>query len=120
LFTGSVFSVSIGQYFLGILPTDTEGKLGPYISVSKIWREPPFPYEGGGFGPLFVHFALLLRKKEFPRNFSKKEFLRNLQKVFPPKLMVQKCQPEYTDINRPVLVIYKYRPGGQYWDGKQL
>ena len=38
LFTGSVFSVSIGWYFLGILPpTNTEGKLGWYISVSKNW-----------------------------------------------------------------------------------
>jgi hypothetical protein len=37
LFTGLVFSVSIGWYFLGILPTNTEGKLGWYISVSKNW-----------------------------------------------------------------------------------
>jgi hypothetical protein len=34
LFTNLVFSVGIGWYFLGILPTDTEGKLGWYISVS--------------------------------------------------------------------------------------
>jgi hypothetical protein len=39
LFTGLVFSVSIGRYFLGILPTDTEGKLGRYISVLPLARK---------------------------------------------------------------------------------
>ena len=43
LYTDSVFSVGIRLVFLGILPTDTEGKLGWYISVLKKWREPPFP-----------------------------------------------------------------------------
>jgi len=40
LYTDSVFSVGIRLVFLGILPTDTEGKLGWYISVLKKWREP--------------------------------------------------------------------------------
>jgi hypothetical protein len=35
LYTDSVFSVGIRSVFLGIYHTDTEGKLGRYISVSK-------------------------------------------------------------------------------------
>ena len=34
-----VFRFGIGQYFLGILPTDTEGKLGKDFSVLCLWRE---------------------------------------------------------------------------------
>jgi hypothetical protein len=45
LFTDLVFLVGISWYFSSILPTNTEakGSLGWYISVSIIWREPPFP-----------------------------------------------------------------------------
>jgi hypothetical protein len=42
LITNLVFLVGIGWYFLGILPTNTQGKLGWYILVSKNWREPFF------------------------------------------------------------------------------
>jgi len=71
------------------------------ILVSKIWREPlkklagaPF-LKKGGLRPPFVHFPLLLkRKKGFPAVFSKKEFPRNIQKVFPPELTVQKYRPK--------------------------
>jgi hypothetical protein len=35
LLNDSVFLVGISWYFLGILPTNTKGKLGWYISVSK-------------------------------------------------------------------------------------
>jgi hypothetical protein len=35
MFTNLVFLISIGWYFLGILPTNTKGKLGWYISASK-------------------------------------------------------------------------------------
>jgi hypothetical protein len=38
-----VFCFGIGRYFPGILPTDTGGKLGWYVLVSYIWREPLFP-----------------------------------------------------------------------------
>ncbi len=41
--------VGIGWYFLGILPTDTEGKLGWYISVLKNWREPDYTHIKRGF-----------------------------------------------------------------------
>ena len=40
LYTDSVFLVGIQLVFLGILSTDTEGKLGWYISVLKKWQEP--------------------------------------------------------------------------------
>jgi hypothetical protein len=66
LFSDLVFLVGIGWYFLGILPTDTEGKLGWYISVSKKWQEPLFPSKKGSFGPLLEHSAPLLREKGFP------------------------------------------------------
>jgi hypothetical protein len=55
----------------------------------------PFFLRRGGLRPLFVHFALLLKKKkEFPQNFSKKEFPRNLKKVFLPNLTVQQYRPK--------------------------
>ncbi len=37
-------SVGIGWYFMVFLPTDTEGKLGWYILVSKNWREPYYTH----------------------------------------------------------------------------
>jgi hypothetical protein len=49
----------------------------------------PFFLRRGGLSPLIVHFALLLKKKEFPQNFSKKEFPQKLKNVFPPKFTVQ-------------------------------
>jgi hypothetical protein len=66
LFTDPVFLVGIGWYFLGILPTNTEGKLGWYILLSKNCQEPLFPSKKGGFGPLLEHSAPLLREKGFP------------------------------------------------------
>ena len=48
----SVFSVGIRSVFLGIYHTDTEGKLGRYISVLKRGQCPPFSSKGGN-GPLF-------------------------------------------------------------------
>jgi hypothetical protein len=62
----------------------------------KIGGSPLFPKKGG-IGPIFVYFALLLKKKGIPRNFSKKEFPQNLKKVFPPKLSVQQYRPKNTD-----------------------
>jgi hypothetical protein len=55
----------------------------------------PFFPRRGGLGPLFVHFALLLKKKRNSRGiFSKKEFPQNLKKVFPPNLTVQQYRPK--------------------------
>ncbi len=39
MYLDSVFRFGIGRYFLGILPTDTEGKLGKDFSVLCLWRE---------------------------------------------------------------------------------
>jgi hypothetical protein len=51
LFRNSVFLVGIGWYFLGILQTDTKEKLGWYILVLQIWREPLFHSKGGHWPP---------------------------------------------------------------------
>jgi hypothetical protein len=80
---GNIVSVFFGRYrsvFLGITNTNTREYLGLY-SVSKLWREPlkklagaPFFLRRGGLGPLFVGFALLLKKK---REFFKKRVPAN-------------------------------------------
>jgi hypothetical protein len=51
LYTDSVFSVGIRSVFLGIYHTDTEGKFGRYISVSKRGQCPPFSSKGGQWPP---------------------------------------------------------------------
>jgi len=48
LYTDSVFSVGIRSVFLGIYHTDTEGKFGGYISVSKRGQCPREVYKKGG------------------------------------------------------------------------
>ena len=51
LYTDSVFSVGIRSVFLSIYHTDTEGKFGQYISVSKRGQRPPFSSKGGQWPP---------------------------------------------------------------------
>jgi hypothetical protein len=114
LFTYSVFWDGISWYFLGILPTDTKGKLCWYILVSKNWQEPFFLSTKGGFGPLLEHSAPLLREKGFPAFFLCSQ---ELQKAFPPNPTLQKIPTGYT--SQLVPVPYQYRPESQYWDGKQ-
>jgi hypothetical protein len=58
-----------------------------------------------------------LREKEFPVDFFKKRVPRNFKKEFPPNPTLQKIPTGYT--NGLVPVPYRYRPDGQYWDGKQ-
>ena len=96
------------RYFLVIYHTDTEGKLGQYFRYFKIGGSPLFPKEGGGLRPPFVHFALLLRDKRNSRQIFKKEFPRNLQKVFPPNRTVKNTQ--LWDFGKIVIPIPKYRP----------
>jgi hypothetical protein len=115
LFTDSVFLVGIGWYFLGILPTNTEGKLGWYILVLKKWWEPLFPSKKGDFGPLLEHSAPLLRDKGFPVKFFKKNVPRNFKKEFSLNPTVQKIPTGYTNLLVPVP--YRYWSNGQYWDG---
>ena len=68
-------SVGISRY----LPYQYRRKTRSVFLVSKLWREPlkklagaPFFLRRGGLGPLFVHFALLLKKKGIPAEFFKK------------------------------------------------
>jgi hypothetical protein len=102
LLTDLVFLVGIGWYFFGILPTNTKGKLGWYILVSKNWREPLFPSKKGGYGPLLEHSAPLLREKGFLVDFFKKKISPETSKNFLPNPTVQKIPTGYT--NRLVLV----------------
>jgi len=104
LYTESVFFGPYRSVFLGIYHTDTEGKLGQYFryqkiggSPSKNWRDPLFPKKGGPRPPLCTLRPPFEEKKEFLRNYSKKEFPQNLKKVFPPKLSVQQYRPKNTD-----------------------
>ncbi len=53
LYPESVFSVGIRSVFLGNYHTDTEGKLGRYISVSKRGQCPPFSSKGGQRPPFW-------------------------------------------------------------------
>ena len=53
LYPESVFSVGIRSVFLGKYHTDTEGKLGRYISVSKRGQCPPFSSKGGQWPPFW-------------------------------------------------------------------
>jgi hypothetical protein len=59
----SVFRFGIGRYFPGILPTDTEGKLGQDVSLSYIWREPLFSLKGRLLPPFLMDQAPLLSEK---------------------------------------------------------
>ncbi len=62
----SVFLVGIGWYFLGIYQTNTKGKLGRYILISKIWREPPFSLKREAFAPFKQDSAPLMKIKRVP------------------------------------------------------
>ena len=78
-------SVSVGISWY--LPYRYRRKTRSVFSVSKFWREPlkklagaPFFLRRGGLGPLFVHFALLLKKKRNSRGiFQKKSSRENLK-----------------------------------------
>jgi hypothetical protein len=107
LYTESVFFGRYRSVFLGIYHTDTKGKLGRYIryqnfggSLSKKWREPPFSYKGGPRPPFCTLRPPFEEKKEFLRNFSKKEFPQNLKKVFPPNLTVQQYWPKIPKVQQ--------------------
>jgi hypothetical protein len=98
---GTIFRFGIGRYFPGILPTDTEGKLGRDVSVSYIWREPLFPSKGG-FCPLFDGpsppferkiSSRRIYKKEFPQNFTKWSSRQIFQyKNTEPNIPTGKCR----------------------------
>ena len=106
-------SVSISQY----LPYRYQRKTRSVFLVSKIWREPlkklaraPFFLRRGGLGPLFVHFALLLKKKRNSRGiFQKKSSRKNLKMC-----SRQSLQYNNTDQKIPIPAVsdtgkYRYR-----------
>jgi hypothetical protein len=76
-------SVGISRY----LPYRYQRKTRSVYSVSKLWREPvkkmagaPFFLRRGGLGPLFVHFALLLKKKRNSCGIFQKKSSRKILK----------------------------------------
>jgi hypothetical protein len=85
--------------------------------VSKLWREPlkklagaPFFLRRGGLGPLFVHFALLLKKK---RN-SRRIFQKKSSCEFFKRCSRQNLQYNNTDRNTEspanlIPAIYRYQ-----------
>jgi hypothetical protein len=63
LLTELVFFGRYRSVFLGIYHTDTDGKLGRYISVSKRGQLPPFFLKRGVMAPFLTRTAPLSRKK---------------------------------------------------------
>jgi hypothetical protein len=96
-----VFWFVIGQYFPGILPTDTKEKLGWNVSVLYISQESLFSSKGG-FRPLFDEpsppfegkkSSHQIYKKEFPQNFTKWSSRQILQyKNTKPNIPTGKCR----------------------------
>ncbi len=98
LFYGCTQGRTNGKYCLGIFQS-VSGGISRYYqyqyqrisrsvrSVSKFWLEPlkklavaPFFLRRGGFGPRFVHFALLLKKKRNSRGIFQKKSSREIFK----------------------------------------
>jgi hypothetical protein len=81
LFPGRYFqSVSVGIFLVFYQPIPKENWVGTFRYPKK-----------GGSGPLFVHFAPLLRKKKgIPAEFFKKRVPAKSSKGVPLKLTVQK------------------------------
>ena len=107
-------SVGISRY----LPYRYRRKTRSVFSVSKFWREPlkklagaPFFPRRGGLGPLFVHFALLLKKKRNSRGIIlQKKSSRDILK----RCSRQILQYNNTDQKIPIPAVsdtgkYRYR-----------
>jgi hypothetical protein len=130
--TESVFFGRYRSVFLGIYHTDNEGKLGSIFfgikilagAPQKIGGSPLFPKKGGPRPPLCtLRPPPFEEKKEFLRNFSKKEFPQNLKKVFPPNLTVQQYRPKNTYRYRLYISDtgkYRYRKNDWYHRGKYV
>jgi hypothetical protein len=84
LFTDLVFLVGISWYFLSILPTDTKGKLGWYILVSKKLAGAPFPIQKGGLWTPSGALSLPFEGKRVSCRLKKKSS-QKLQKRVPAK-----------------------------------
>jgi len=104
-------SVGISRY----LPYRYRRKTRSVFSVSKIWREPlkkmagaPFFIRRGGLGPLFVHFALLLKKKRNSRRiFQKKSSRENLK-------MCSRQSLQYNNTDRKMYLIHQKNDWNQH------
>ena len=117
-------SVGISRY----LPYRYRRKTRSVFSVSKNWREPlkklagaPFFPRRGGLGPLFVHFALLLKKKRNSRGIIQKKSSRKILK----RCSRQSFQYNNTDRKIPIPAVsdtgkYRYRKNDWYHRGMQL
>ena len=117
-------SVGISRY----LPYRYRRKTRSVFSVSKFWREPlkklagaPFFPRRGGLGPLFVHFALLLKKKRNSRGIFQKKSSREILK----RCSRQIIQYNNTDRKIPIPAVsdtgkYRYRKNDWYHRGMQL
>ena len=94
-------SVGISRY----LQYRYQRKTMTVFSVSKLWREPlkklsgsPFFLRRGGLGPLFVHFALLLKKKRNSHGIFQKKSSREILK----RCSRQSLQYNNTDQKIPI------------------
>ena len=117
-------SVGISRY----LPYRYRRKTRSVFSVSKNWREPlkklagaPFFPRRGGLGPLFVHFALLLKKKRNSRGIIQKKGSRKILK----RCSRQSLQYNNTDRKIPIPAVsdtgkYRYRKNDWNQHGIQL
>ena len=112
LYPKLVFSLGIGWYFTGILPTNTNRKLGWQILAYKIWWEPLFPSKREGLYPLFDALRPPFEEKMTFRGFFKKESREIFKKEVPPNLTVQNTTRNIPTIKQPVLVTYQYQPDG--------
>jgi hypothetical protein len=73
----------------------------------------PFSLKRGASALFLMHHSPLFEEYRNSRRIVQKQSSRQISAG---QKNVSKYQP---DTNRPVLVIYQYRPDGQYWDGKQ-
>ena len=117
-------SVGISRY----LQYRYRRKTRSVFSVSEIWREPlkilvgaPLFLRRGGLGPLFVHFALLLKKKRNSRGIIQKKGSRKILK----RCSRQSLQYNNTDRKIPIPAVsdtgkYRYRKNDWNQHGIQL
>ncbi len=90
LYPDLVFRFSIGWYFPGIFPTNTEGKLGRDVLVLYIcWREPLFSLKGRLLPPFWWTKPPFWGKNKFPLNLQKGVPAKFHKMELPPNLTVQ-------------------------------
>ena len=123
---GIFWSVSVG--ISRYLPYRYQRKTWSVFSVSKNWRDPlkkfagaPFYPRMGGLSPLFVHLALLLKKKRNSRGIIQKKISRKILK----RCSRQSLQYNNTDRKIPIPAVsdtrkHRYRKNDWNQHGIQL